>query len=93
MKRIIIVTILIICLIISATVVLINIKNDKINTVNLNNNDNQNQVIENIKEKTLNLYGTFNQNDILIIDKKISHEKFYEDIIIKQISGLNNKEV
>ena len=87
MKRIIIVTILIIWLIISATAVLINIKNDKINTVNLNNNDNQNQVNENIKEKTLNLYGTFNQNDILIIDKKISHEKFYEDIIIKQITS------
>lgn len=89
MKKIIIVTIIIISLIIGTTAVLIKIKNDKLSTTNINNNYPE----EIVKEKTLDLYGTFNQNDILIMDKTINHDMLEEGVTIKQISGLKNKEV
>ena len=57
----------------------------------VNNIENQNNDLN--EEKTLNLYGTYNQNDLKIesVDERIKNVA--SPIVIPQISGLKNKEV
>jgi hypothetical protein len=96
MKKIIIVTIVIIGLIIGATGSLIKIENNKLNKDNIQSDlEGKDELVENTqtKEKTLDLYGTYNQNDLFITDKNISHDLFDKPIQIKEIGGLKNKEI
>lgn len=101
MKKIIFITLAIITLIISTTVVLVTkLKSDLedgkigITVVDKEYDLGSGNKTENlVKEKTLDLYGTYNQNDLLIIDKEIEHELFDEPIKLKQISGLKDKNV
>lgn len=98
MKKIIFITLAMITLIIGTTGVLVTkLKND-LNQGNIGITivDNKTENIpkeEIVKEKTLDLYGTYNQNDLLIIDKEIKHELFDEPIKLKQISGLKDKSI
>ena len=97
MKKIIIITISIIICVIGITSGLIKAKLKTLtlneNVINSENIDSSNEDIEMIKEKTLDLYGTYNQNDLLITDKNISHDSFSRPIQIKQIGGLKNKKI
>lgn len=97
MKKIIFITLAIITVIIGTTGVLItkfksDLEHSNIGITIIDKENNQDN-IETPAEKTLDLYGTYNQNDLLIIDKEIHHESFEEPIKIKQISGLKNKEI
>ena len=97
-KKILIITVIIIGIIIGSTAGLIKMMKQNLKDGNIIENitsgdEHVSEDIDNIKEKTLDLYGTYNQNDLLIIDKTINHEAFEEPITIKQISGLKNKEV
>ncbi len=101
MKKIIFITLAIITIIIGTTGVLVTrLKSDLkqgnigITVVDKEDNLESDNKTENIsKEKTLDLYGTYNQNDLLIIDKEIENELFEEPIKLKQISGLKDKDV
>ena len=61
------------------------------NEFDANNIGNQNNDLN--EEKTLDLYGTYDENDLIIKEKKINIENVYEELEIPQISGLKNKEV
>ncbi len=106
MKKIIYITLAIIALIIGTTGVLVNklknnLEKDNIGVTIVEKNDsvvsgNTDEIIEKPaiqKEKTLDLYGTYDQNDLLIIDKEIAHELFDKPLKIKQISGLKDKAI
>ena len=101
MKKIIFITFAIITLIIGTTGIFVSkLKSDieqgniGITIVDKEDDLESGNKTENIqKEKTLDLYGTYNQNDLLIVDKEIEHELFEEPIIIKQISGIKDKEI
>ena len=97
MKKIIFITIAIITIIIGTTGVLVtNLKSGVqqgstgITIIDKDNIQNNSQIPQ---EKTLDLYGTYNQNDLLIIDKEIENELFEEPIKLKQISGLKDKAI
>ena len=97
MKRIIFITLAIITLIIGTTGILVTkLKSDLkhglvgITIIDKDNVSNNSQIPQ---EKTLDLYGTYNQNDLLIIDKEIEHELFEETVKLKQISGLKDKNI
>lgn len=57
----------------------------------VNNIENQNNDLN--EEKTLNLYGTYNQNDLKIESVNERIKNVASPIVIPQISGLKNKEV
>ena len=101
MKKIIFITLAIITLTISTTGILVTkLKNDlnqgNIGITIVDKEDDlefDNKTENFVKEETLDLYGTYNQNDLLIIDKEIEHELFDEPIKLKQISGLKDKSI
>lgn len=78
---------------------LINIKNKKINADDALSGDKPSGVTdetENISEKTIDLNGTYNENDLIIEEKIVETLKVDgEDVEIKipQINGLKNKTV
>lgn len=107
MKKIIFITLAIIICIIGTTGILVNklktdLEKDNIGMTIVEKNDfvvsgNADEIIEKPeipKEKTLNLYGTYDQNDLLIVDKEIEHELIMGGFFtLKQISGLKDKNV
>lgn len=83
----------------SVTGILINQKNSIFNEQNISNNnsgnlneDNENQNINiPIKEKTIDLYGTYDENDLEIYTVSVDIELKDESVEIPAINGLKNK--
>lgn len=87
MKKLIISILIFAILSFSITGILIYIKNNN----EISNNEKNDIPTEN-KEKTLDLYGTFNENDLLI-EKVIKSFDGEDSIEIPQISGLKDKQI
>ncbi len=69
---------------------------DKNNSGNISENNGHNSLNQNNdsdKEKTIDLYGTYDQNDLIIESKKEQIKFVASPISIPSISGLKNKEV
>ena len=106
MKKIVFITLTIIVLIVGTTGILVNrlktdLEKDNVGVTIVDKNvfvdsGNTDEIIDKpeiLKEKTLDLYGTYDQNDLLIVDKKFEHELLTSTINIKQISGLKDKNI
>ena len=81
---------------IGCTAIMIEIKNGDENDKNISYEEieNKNEEIHNeIPEKTLNLNGTYSQNDLIIYESDFFIEECNKTIKIPQISGLKNKTI
>lgn len=95
MKKIIICIIIFAILAIGFTAIMINIKTKNVGFINkTTSSENKEQNTSfNVEEKTIDLYSTYDENDIQIYDITIDIEDVEEPIRVKQIKGLKNKDV
>ena len=100
MKKYVIIILIFAIVSFSITGVLIYLKNNNVesseNIISLGNeenNENSGEIIYANNEKTIDLYGTFDENDIEIERLEKKYDGVEDTIKIPQIRGLKNKEV
>ena len=99
MKKLFIGVVILAVISVLVTGVLINIKNKNLNEDNsISSGDKTTDLIINVEEepeKTIDLYGTYNENDLIVEDVKETFRLANEDVEIEipKIRGLKNKTV
>lgn len=95
MKKLIILVVTFIILAIGTTSIMIKITNGNknVNEVTYEEKNANNETEEESLEKTINLKGTYSQNDLLILESDYYLEDYDKNIKIPQISGLKNKNI
>ena len=96
MRKLVLFIIIFIVLSVGCTAIMIKIKNDDKNFKNISYEkieSEKDKVHEEILEKTLNLDGTYSQNDLIISESDFFIEECKVNTKIPQISGLKNSNV
>ena len=96
MKKILLFIVIFAILAVGCTSILIKVKNEDRNLKDVYKDGVENlkeELLEEKSEDTLNLKGTYKQNDLIIVEKELSIEECETTVKIPQINGLKNKEV